>query len=298
MRIDECITQVRETGRLNDNDTDWTSARIRQKLTDILHKEFTQRVTTARSGFWLKIADTAITSGRTRYRLPYRATAIESIGVVDSQGMSQGARLYEIQGDQVVFATAPDAGLVLRVYYYLRPSKLVQEQTIGVVTAKDEDALTVTVDSVPLDRVTGASILSGDRVDIVHPNGTHELAVVNMTMSLSSTTFTFPSGADLTDVETGDYVRAADQTDWPCLQDDYASALCDLTAAFICRAQGRLTRAKDIEIAVNGTEQDPGPLRRFEDLIQPRVKDASPAIVPRVGILRGSGRRRWAPATT
>jgi len=295
LRVDDLITAVRVTGRLADADTDYTDARIRQELTDTLHTVFGGKIIAARSGHWLKQEDTTTTAGRTRYRLPYRASAIESVELVDQEGA-----LYEIRGDQIVFETAPAGGSTLRVTYYVRPSLLTQEQTTGLITAKDTSALTVTVNNLPVNRVTTSTIATGDRLDIVHKNGWHELAVVNKTCTISGTTITFPAGTDLTDVEVGtvdgDYVRAADQTDWPAIQDDYHRCLADLTAAKILRSRGMREKSDALMAEAYGTEKDPGPLRLFADLVEPRVKDSRQVCVPTVGVLRGTG-RRWPLAT-
>ncbi len=291
MRIDELITAVRLAGRLDDNDTDYTSARIRQELTNTLHTVFGHAIVLAKAGAWLKQLDITAESGRTRYRIPYRACA----GIGESVELLSTAGNYQILGDQIVFDTAPAAGVTLRWTFYVRPSLLVEEQaSAGRVTAVDTDALTVTVASVPTNRVTAATVASGDTVDIVHANGWHELSLFGHSTNaptLSSTTFTFPSGTDLTDVEVGDFVRAADQTDWPCIPDDFHEVLADMTASRINRAKGNKERAKML------AEDALGELERFKDILQPRMKDAREVIVPSYGILRGSG-ARWPTSTS
>ena len=290
MRIDELITAVRLAGRFNDNDTDYTSARIRQELTNTLHTIFGHPIIQARAGSWLKQSVTTTTAGRTRYRIPHRACT----GVGESVELGDFSQaLYEILGDQVVFDTAPQAGSELRFTYYQRPSLLVQEQAAaGEVAEVDTDALTVTVDTaLPVNRVTAATIDTGDYLDIVHPNGWHELSLVNVTSTISGLVLTFPEGTDLTDVEVGDFVRAADQTDWPCIPDDFHQTLADMTASRICRAKGRTQRAKEL------AEDAASEIARFADILQPRVKDTRPVIVPRVGVIRGGRTRRWPVAT-
>jgi hypothetical protein len=45
-----------------------------------------------------------------------------------------------------------------------------------------------------------------------------------------------------------------------------------------------------------GSQAEPGPLQRFADQIEPRVKADRQTCVPSVGAIRGRGMRRWAPA--
>ncbi len=297
MRVDELVTAVRLAARIDDGDDDYTAARIRQELTDTLHTVFGGKVVAARSGYWLHRYEVDI-DGSTSYRLPHRAGAIESVEILDA-----GDAAYDVLGDRVQFDddNPPSSG-TLRVTYYVRPSLLVQEQTVDVgrVTACDPDALTVTVASVPIvDRVAAASVVSGDIVDIIHKNGWHELSLVGYAANaptLVSSTFTFPAGTDLSAVEVGDKVRAADQTEWPCIQDEYHRALAEITAANILRARGQFQKAEAIMAMMIGSQVEPGPLQRFADQIEPRVKAERQTCVPRVGVLRGRGLRRWSVA--
>lgn len=284
MRVDELITAVRLAGRISDGDADYTAARIRQELTDAQHAVHGHAIVQARAGAWLKTETVTTTAGRTRYRLPYRACSGESIEIDDTTG-----RAYEVHGDQIVFETAPTAGSTLACIYYLRPSLLVEEQaSAGRITAKDADAYTVTIASTPVNRVTTASVATGDLVDIVHSNGWHELSLVNTTCTISGTTVTLPTGTDLTDVEVGDFLRAADQSDWPCLPDDFHRPLANITAARIARAKGNFSRAKELELEFYGPDGEGGDYGRFKDILVPRIKDARDICVPRYGRFRGT----------
>lgn len=291
MLTSELVTGVRLAARLDDSDDDYTDARVRTELTQCLQKVFGTPIVNsrdgsgARTGFWLKQYTYTTDADTLRYRFPYRALGgvVETIELADTF-----VSTYQIIGDQVVFTSAPTDGSELIFTYYLRPSALVAEQsTAGRVTGKDEDARTVSVTSVPTDRVTAATVASGDKLDIVHPNGWHELALVNIAATLVSTTFTFPTGTDLSDVEVGDFVRAADQTDWPCLPDEFHQALVLMTAAKILSDKGYEPKAKARR------EEAAADLEKFADLIEPRVKDGRNLIVPTVGVLRGRPAMRW-----
>ena len=298
MRVDAIVTEVLLAGRFSASDDDFTSARIRQAITNTLHKRFVGPVVAARAGSFLHPYDLALSSSYTSYRLPHRNAAIERIEILDAADAA-----YTVRGDRVQFdEDNPPTSGTLRIWYYLRPSLLVQEQTVevGRVTACDPDALTVTVSSVPIvDRVAAASIVSGDVVDIIHKNGWHELSLVGYTANaptLSGSVFTFPAGTDLSAVEVNDYVRAQDQTEWPCIPDEYHSVLGELTAADMLYSRGQTKKADGLVASAMGTERDPGPMRRFVDQIEPRVKAERQTMVPTVGILRGRG-RRWPLAT-
>lgn len=284
----ELIADVRTSAHLNAADDVWTDAQIKIELLNAQHTEFGDTIVSARAGAWCKSHAVTTTAGRTRYRIPYRACA----GIGKSIELDTGGSLpYQIEGDQIVFDTAPNAGTVLTWRYYLRPSTLVDTQTAGRVTGVDTAALTVTVNTVPTNKVTAVTVASGDILDVVHPNGWHELAVVNTTATLAGATFTFPTGTDLSDVEIGDYVRAADQTEWPCLPDDYHAVLCLVTGARIKDKSGHKDKAAALRMMATAD------LARFANVLEPRLKDTREAIVPTVGILRNPTGRRWPTST-
>lgn len=303
MRIDDMITAVQLDAKLNAADDDYPAARIRQELTDCLKQVFGTLITKARAGAWLKQTDVEVEAGKYRYRIPARAFSSESVEIVASAGS------YELIGDQVVFVTQPPTGAFVRFTYYASPSLLTQEQTAGLITTHDDVAGTITFATLPVNRVTLASLAVGDRVDIVHSNGWHELSLIGATVQALSGAgpyvMTFGSDVDLSDVENGiDYVRAAEQTDWPCLQSDFHRTLCTLTAARILRfGRGDLQKATQLEaqcgIVIGQDHAAPytGDIARFIDSLEPRVKDAPRVAVPRGTLLR-RGRRLRNSATT
>lgn len=284
MRSDEILTAVREEGRLQSADADWTDARVWLKVTDTLLSCFGHPIIQGKSGAWLKQSTTTTTTGRSRYRMPVRSAS----GVSEWLSWNDGTPLpsYAIIGDQIVFSTAPSAGQELQFTYYLRPSTLVEHQvTAGRVTAVDTSARTVTVSSVPTDRGANTAVVTGDVVDVVHSTGWHELAIVGVAATLSGSVFTFPAGTDMTDVEVGDFVRADGETDWPCIPVDYHRALCLMTAARIHRTRAYFEKAAELEAEA---EKD---MARFSDVLAPRIKQERRTIVPRFGIFRGGARR-------
>ena len=295
LREDELRTEFRQAGRFNDSDDDLTAARIRQILTNTLHTQFTSRVTASRGGFYRKRYETAIVASQSRYRLPHRASALEDVQIING-----GDAAYEIEGDVICFdEDSPPQSGTLRIPYYLRPSTLVEFQTTGRVTAVDPSALTVEVASLPTNRVTAVAVASGDIVDIVKPAGWFELALVGYAANaptLSGTTFTFPAGTDLSDVAVGDYLRAAEQTDWPCVHADYHLTLAQLAAAEVLASRGDFQKSAALTKLAWGTENEPGPMRTFMDTLEPRVKASPQTCVPSIGVLRG--RRRVWPAAS
>jgi len=300
--------------------TAYTDARLLIEMNDKLLSVFGDGVLKARSGYWAKelIATTMI--GKSRYRIPPRSCVggCEKIEVADSAGGSwyrlkevplAEFQLYEgpiagqlgqplvytIQGDQVILAPTPGASAPLRWTYYIRPSKLVPQQSTtnfggvvrGRITAINTTARTLTVNALPFDQLVDppAAITSGSQlIDVVHPNGWFELALVDAPQTFAGLVFTVGGTASMADIELGDFVRVADQTDWPCLPEDYHRTLADITAAKVM-----VERGVPNDALVTNTVHD---LERFRSSIVPRVK-SEPKTVPVSLKTRGYWRPTW-----
>lgn len=284
---------------------DQTDLVLLDEMTHKLHSVFEDIVVKARAGYWLKEFVTTTVVGRGRYRIParavvggleklevatattgtyYRLEEISAVQAEDWEGAISGnpgtPQVFTVQGDQLEIFPTPIAALPLRMTYYIRPSKLCVQQSStfnsgtvrGLITATSVvgvNPVTITVNVVPVDNSLAAPVAitsANQLIDIVHPNGWHELAVVGSTQTLAGAVFTLPNGTDISDVEVGDFVRAADQTDWPCLPDDFHRCLADVAAIKV--AVELELREKNDALAQN-VEND---LVRFRSLLLPRVK--------------------------
>lgn len=319
MNTTELITTTRESAGIGDAAAyiDYTDARMLRELQDKLCTVFEDMVTKARSGYWLQSKLYTTTAGRAKYRIPPRAVVggLESIAIATNSG---GA-LYEIQqipaediqdyegtpgrtgqpvvyavvGDQIQFIPIPPSPISFKFLYYIRPSKLVPQQSSstggtvrGQVTAVNTTARTITVNALPFDQnlAVPAAITSGlQTIDVVHADGWHELSLVGATQTIAGLIFTVGGTDDMSLIEVGDFVRVADQTDWPCLPDDFHRCLCDATAVKIL-IELHLNEKSDVLAGNNGND-----LVRFKSLLYPRVKSAP----KQIGIMRRSRGGPW-----
>lgn len=304
---------------------EYTAARVLRELNDKQRTVFEDMITKSRSGYWLHEFIFNTTIGRNRYRIPHRSVAggLEAIQVARTAGqpfykieqvpaqnlpMYEGAPgtagppiVYAVIGDQIEIVQTPTTVYPVKFIYYARPSQLYPPQNNTPVTGgTDRGRITIvstlfpdlTINTLPFDMSlpVPAAILStgtsGKTVDIVKPNGWHELAMIGNSISINSptsVTISSPTGAaipvsDLIDVEVGDYIRISDQTDWPCLPDDFHRCLAD-TAAIKILLELHLTEKSDALAGNNGND-----LSRFRALLYPRVKNAP----KQVGIMRRS----------
>jgi hypothetical protein len=224
-----------------------------------------------------------------------------------SPGSIGQPRRYELRGNQIHLLPAPDsANYVLRLWYYARPSQLVRPQSptfteIASVDAgvMDRGRITsiagiasrqVVVNAIPFRQrqASPAAIVTAvDKIDIVHVGGWHELALVDATQTFTGTTITIGGSDPLDDIEVGDYVRAADETDWPCIPADFHRLHADLASMTV------MVQLHLIEKAAAFGEKSGGDMDRFRDLLQPRVKDQARSIgFPDHVLQNARGRRR------
>ena len=225
---------------------------------------------------------------------PYDAGQLEGSYTSPALGFP---RHYMMAGDQVHFYPCPDAAYAYRFRYYRRPNRLVSQQSStlnsgtvrGQVTAVNTTARTVTVNVVPFDMesvaagvITPAAITSGScKIDIIHPDGWHELALTNATQTLAGSVFTIAGSATMEKIEVGDWVRAAEQSDWPQLPDDFHATLVDATAI-------QILTTKNLQDKAGGLAQKMGSdLQRFKAMLAPRVKDSPRIIKPTFSRLHG-----------
>lgn len=309
----ELETAARESAAIGDaaQYQDYTQARMLRELTDKLRTTFEDPVTKSRSGYWLHEKTFTATIGKNRYRIPARAVVggLESIAITattsggvfyeidqipvndmqvyEGQTGRQGQPIvYAVIGDQIELIPTPSTAISIKFTYYIRPSQLVPQQSStiggtvrGQVTLVNTTTRAVTVNALPFDQnlaVPAAITSAVQQIDIVHPDGWHELSLVGATQTIAGLIFTVGGTDDMTDIEVGDFVRVADQTDWPCLPDDFHRSLCDVAAVKILLELHLSEKAASIAESVGND------IARFKSLLYPRVKSAP----KQVGIMR------------
>lgn len=324
MRTDELLSAIRLAAFLPPSHKTYTDARLLIEAQNALTTIFERNVVNSRQGYWLKSTRQVTTVGKSNYPIPSRAIVggLEKLEITDASGQYQpiiqctqrDAFMYEgiagtttgvparyvLAGDQVRLLPAPAGVYTLRFTYYVRPSRLVQPQSStlapipnnvdrGQVTAVNPTARTIVVNVVPFDQelaVPAALTTAVQLIDVVHKDGVwHELALVGAPQTLAGVTFTVGGTDDMNEIRVGDYVRVAEQTDWPCLPDDFHRTLADAAGAVILTALNIINKSMALSQKVNTD------IARFTDLLTPRVKNSPRTILARNALIRRSGRR-------
>lgn len=300
--------------------TEFSDARLLIELNDKLHTAFEDIVVKARAGFWLHEYIYTTVANDSDYRIPARSVVggLEKVEIASGTGqpytklteipvsVSQNYRspasssiagpsnpyVFTVNGDLVDVIPTPPAGYLLKLTYYIRPSQLVTSQSStqggaavdrGRITSVNTSTRVVTVNVLPFDYslTSPTTITSGlQTLDVVHPDGWHELSYVGATQTISGTNITFTDTQDMTDILVGDYVRVADQTDWPCLPDDFHRCLADTAAVKILQMMSMQEKAASL------TQNVGNDLLRLQSLLMPRVK-AEPKSIPLLRRSRG-----------
>lgn len=309
----ELIEAVRQEVFIDQaNFEDFGDARILLELSDELRTTFSRAVTQARSGYWLKQKQVPVVPGVAKYPIPRRAVigGLENVSIAAVGGkfyklqevtethtqdyeMAPGHTgqvvKYAVRADQVVLLPTPAQDYTLRLSYYLRPSQLLPTQIEGRIISVDPDARTVELETIsaPLNQITATAIADGDLVDVVHPSGWCEVALVGApVLSVFGSTITLGGDDPMDEIVEGDYVRAAEQTDWPCLPEDFHRTLAK-SAAVKCMSQMHMFQKAD---ATAG--QVNGDLARFSDLLVSRVKSEAPVLKAPRSILQAGRTQR------
>lgn len=313
MRSDELVDRVRKAADIGDALAwpDFPDTRIMQELTERHCQLMGDEEVRARAGYGVQYRTLQTTAGVDLYPVPSRAIggAFEKLEVLPS-GQTRYLQLVRVevsgseQWDQGAAAPAntptryvvrdgfvqlfppPPAGLSLRFTYYIRPSQIVQSQSStlggdladrGRITAIDGGLRTVTVNAVPFDQLISPPgvLTSGvQAIDIVRPNGTFALAMYDVPQTLVGLVFTLGGSSSMARIQIGDYVRVADQTDWPMgLPAESHRMVANRAAAEVARDVGVEEKT---QMLASVAEAD---LARFRRMRDPQVK-SQPVVIP------------------
>jgi hypothetical protein len=314
----ELLAQIRRAANLRDTHPEWTTAAILAEATHELRQRFGDVVLRSQGGYWRHIQHQAIVAGRRTYRIPPRAyaNAIDKIEIRHGEEFYPLDPLHErdsgsvtsrtgtpthflVQNDRIHLYPKPTAAGVIRITYVLRPSTLVAVDAGGVITSVVNELLNNPVNGFGVEWASApANVVDSGYVDVIHPDGAFDAAIVSgLVSSLSGSdgffwnppnTETEPdvgySDQELAVVGVGDLVRLAGVSEYPMLPEDFHMALVEATAASISLKRGNTKKAATLYAKVEDE------LIRFGNRIEPRVKFSPALLRRRVGPLR-TGRR-------
>jgi len=318
MRSDELLSRLRKSAFIGNADayTEYTDNELFNELNDRLRSVFSDAVVSARSGYWLSTV--VVTSYQGGARIPARAVtgglesvevlyngvyyALDEVTPLEAAAWTQPGQpfAYFCEAESIRLVPVPPSDVTLRLRYYLRPSLLVTSQSStqggagavrGLIGGVYPSTRAVFVNAEPMDYATGAGVPLAypATIDIIRPDGWFSPTLVSATASSpGALQYQIPtpslSDAEFADlVRVGDYVRVAEQTDWPALPADFHRMLADAAAVNVLREMDLIDKADILSTAASAD------FARFAKLIQPRVKSRPKKIRQRPYWTRGRG---------
>ncbi len=299
MNTTELIAATRRAAFIGNTDPEYTDAVILGLASNMVFNTFSEIMVRSRQGYWRHEYVYTLIAGQKAYRINPRAlaNALElleiqlgtgylklnyldprDVGRLEGQAPQQQPQRYTIDNDTIKLYPTPAVPISMRCLYGLRPSTLYAAQTAGAIASVNAAAYSFTTTTLPNNSLLAAPIATGALVDVVHPAGCFDLGIVGLpatiVLALGVYTWTLPTGTDMTRIAVGDYVRAAEQTDWPQIPVEYHQTLADATATEILLQKGAAQKAATLA----GKAQSA--IEKMRVLLEPRVK-WDPAVLRR-----------------
>jgi hypothetical protein len=305
----ELLAAVRRAARIADTHPDWTDAVLLEELTQTLRTVFVRAMVESGEGYWRQPHYQQLTTGVAAYPMPPRAAqqtlwgveyraAATSGGCTDcslsagtfstltrasyqdsaaQESTTDTPKRWLEYGDHFRLVPTPNTNNAqIRCWYPVRPPALVAAQLAtadGVVTTSSPGSKTITVTGTPRGPSGGGGSALGSsggyRIDVVSPNGGHELHLVGaLVASFAAGVFTLTCPPqDMARIQAGDLVRYADESELPMLPREYHQTLAEATAAAVLVRMGVQARAEMLSGKVQAD------LERMKVIATPRTKD-------------------------
>jgi hypothetical protein len=200
-------------------------------------------ILSVREEFFINHYDYSITAGTAAYAIPSRSIGLQvrDVHIVDgttvipdfpriepeaiNTGMQGIPSAFYLKNNAVcLFPTPSSTSKTLRLYFPLRPSRLVDTAEAAVITAIN--GATVTVSSIP------SSWVTGDIFDLIKQDGGQECRSIDLTSTLvSGSDITLPSVPD--GLRVGDYIALSNESPLVQLPPDYYEVLAQAVATII-----------------------------------------------------------------
>lgn len=287
----DLLDQIKRKAFIPESQSTFTDAELLSVATDEIHNTILPAVLNTREEFYVYSQDLLISAGISQFDIPYRAVGmgLREVSMVtggterslprydlEDQAYDDGSGAlygFYIQNNTVnIFGN--EAGN-LRLYYYLRPGKLVTTLEAAQVTAVDLVLNTITVNAIP----SGWAV--GSVVDIIgHKSGFDVKDVSNTITNITGLVITLsnalPLKQDLTSsVVVNNWITLEDTSPIPQMPVEFFQYLAEAATAYIMESLG------DSEGYTRSQQRMQQMLHNAQKIISPRVDGQSKKLVPR-----------------
>lgn len=245
MLSSELISKVQLVANVPEANATYTSSDILSYANMEMKTALVPKIRSVQENYFLTYVDYPINNTGT-YAIPPRAIgqAIARVAIVNGTQLVPVAQTdiqlldsttyspygnysFYIQSNKIILS-GPVTGNNLRVWYYIKPSKIVLVSRCALIT--NINGTTVTVSSLPTDYVTNT------KCDFVKATGGYECLAIDVTISnvagLNVTLSSVPS-----DLEVGDYLCLANTSPFPQIPSELQEILVQRTAMKVLEAQ-------------------------------------------------------------
>lgn len=290
MNSDELLVSVKRATALPSSQIRLSDADVLALADEEIQTKLLPMLTELRNEYLVLSESTALTAGRTEYPIPYRAigrtlrdVTIERSGGVDTlpyvqpEDSRQGSTLgFYLRADKLVLTSAQSTG-TLRLYYELRPSRLVTLAECARVASFSSTAVVVT--SLPAIIVTGAT------VDCLEARSGHTL--LGMDLPVTNVAGTTLSLSVPTTLVVGDYIALAETSPVIMLPQEMHQVLAQAVAVRVLESIG------DFEALASHQTRLMEKMTAVRSLLTPRVRGAAHVIINQSSFFnRNSSRSR------
>lgn len=292
MNTTEIIAYCREQASIADESTEWDSVKLLQLVNQARIDVFEPVIAGCRCGYWTHSLIRTLGANNGVVRLPPRASAVLQVDIRrntdpwvplqeyteaeqqdwERMGGTNGSNAYPrgfiIRGTTMYLTPIQaDSTYSIRVKIIVRPSALYTPQAGGIVTNVDLTTNIITLSSLPINNTTLSAITGTLDIDCIEPSDNYEMSLFNAQATVTdSTHVTIASGYNLAAIQVGDYMRAANQSDWPQMPEPWHNSLASAAAITPCVQRDLYDRANDLRQVVGSA------VNRLAEHLRPRVR--------------------------
>jgi hypothetical protein len=252
------VDSVRKRAMIPKDTSVFTDDNIVEILNEEIDTNILAKLMSVNEEHMVTFIDVALEDDKNNYTIPYRSVGnkLRDLAALDSAGdfyelsrisleeVSDYRSPYVVSNDDVFYIEGDEVKLVdfsirdyktLRFYIYLRPSVLVPEDEVAVVTAIDTATGTVSLDKFPKNFSTNNVY---DLVSKRTPNKILKFDIKRTASDANVKTITF-SPSDMPEgLAIGDYVCVAEQSPVPNIPTEWHPVLAQSAAVYILESLG------------------------------------------------------------
>jgi hypothetical protein len=260
------IRTIKRRAFIPNSQETFTNEDFLEMATEEVNLGLMDQIIVARGDYLVQSKDVPLESGIYRYLIPDRAVGnkLRDAAVVDDKGnviyelsqisleelsefdgpyTTQNSNTFYIQNNELVLSSQPQIqGYFLRMFFYIRPNKLVINDRATIVSTITDNGSTVDIGFANTPKHFSSSLLY-DIVGVKSPNKIKLYDLVPVSVNLNTGTITF-NKSSLLDyngnlaVELGDYISQAEETIVPNIPTELHPIIAQRVAIACLEAMG------------------------------------------------------------